>query len=140
MVSLLEALGANGEPGYPGEHGSTAFLLEGWTIPLCRTFWTYVGYGCQVRKCRQGYRRKPWLECEFRNPEPHRLAILCNRPLPRRQTLEVFSAQLRNGIDLDALGDELISVVRETMQPECASLWLRPPGRRELYQGKVEDV
>jgi hypothetical protein len=37
-MSLLEALGSNVEPGYPGEHGSTAFLLEGWTIPLCRTF------------------------------------------------------------------------------------------------------
>src|SRR5215217_340379 len=53
MVSLLEALGANVEPGYPGEHGSTAFLLEGWTIPLCRTFWTDVGVNCQVRKSRQ---------------------------------------------------------------------------------------
>jgi hypothetical protein len=46
MVSLLEALGANVEPGYPGEHSSTAFLLEGWTIPLCRTFWMYVGNSC----------------------------------------------------------------------------------------------
>src|SRR5215210_2569389 len=29
MVSLLEALGVNVESGYPGEHRSTAFLLEG---------------------------------------------------------------------------------------------------------------
>jgi len=48
MVSLLEAIGANVEPGYPGEHGSTAFLLEAWTIPLCRTFWTDVGVSCQA--------------------------------------------------------------------------------------------
>src|SRR5215210_400481 len=53
MVSVLEALGANVEPGYPGEHGSTTFLLEGWTITLCRTFRTFVGDGGQVRKRRQ---------------------------------------------------------------------------------------
>jgi hypothetical protein len=50
MVSLSEALGANIEPGYPGEHGSTALLLEGWTILLCRTFWTDVGVSRRVRK------------------------------------------------------------------------------------------
>ena len=48
MVSLSEALGTNVEPGYPGEHGSTAFLLEGLTIPLCRTLWPDIGVSCQV--------------------------------------------------------------------------------------------
>jgi hypothetical protein len=45
------------------------------------------------------------------------------------KTLETFSAKLRDETDLDRLGDEMVSVVRETMQPEHVSLWLRPSGR-----------
>ena len=36
-----------------------------------------------------------------------------------------------NVVDLAALSDEVVGVVRETMHPEHASLWLRPdPARR----------
>jgi catechol 2,3-dioxygenase-like lactoylglutathione lyase family enzyme len=42
------------------------------------------------------------------------------------QTIQWFSARLRQQIDLDTLTAELLGVVEQTMQPTSASLWLRP--------------
>ena len=48
------------------------------------------------------------------------------------KTLAQFSNRLRDETDLDRLNAELLAIVRETMQPTHASLWLRDPATEEV--------
>jgi hypothetical protein len=64
-------------------------------------------------------------------PARHRVQQAVDRRFNRRrydaaQTIEGFSARLRQQVDLDTLTAELLEVVEQTMQLTQASLWLRP--------------
>jgi hypothetical protein len=65
------------------------------------------------------------------NPLRRRIQTFIDGPFYSRKydaakTLEVFSAKLRDETDLDALSEELVGVITETVQSALVSLWLRP--------------
>ncbi len=61
-------------------------------------------------------------------PLRRRVQAVIDRRLYRRKydaarTLAAFGASLRDSVDLDALSEQLLATVDETMQPESTSLW-----------------
>jgi hypothetical protein len=73
------------------------------------------------------------------NPLLRRVQSFVDRRFYRRKydaanTLAAFSAKLKDETDLGRLGEEMVGVVRETMQPEHVSMWLQPD--REAKGGR----
>ena len=109
------------------------------TVSLAAVYFASVATTQAVFRAFTGQEQQPQLAIVFStlaiaalfNPLRGRIQSFIDRRFFRSKydatkTLEAFSDKLRDETDLDAVSDEMVGVVRETMQPTHVSLWLRP--------------
>jgi hypothetical protein len=101
-----------------------ALVYLGGVVSLQRIFVVLTGQGSQLAVVASTLA----IAALF-NPLRRRIQGFIDRRFYRRKydaakTLARFSSKLRNETDLDALNDELVAIVRETVQPAHVSLWL----------------
>ena len=109
------------------------------TILLALVYFGGVAAGEAIFRVLTGQEQQPQLAVVIStlviaalfNPLRRRIQSFIDRRFYRRKydarkTLEAFSTKLRDETNLDAVSEDLVGVVRETMQPAHVSLWLRP--------------
>ena len=104
---------------------SLVLLYVGGVVGLQYVFRIFAGGGSQLAAVASTL-----LIAALFNPLRRRIQAFIDRRFYRRkydarQTLEAFGGRLRDETNLDVLGEDLVSVVRDTMQPEHVSLWLK---------------
>jgi hypothetical protein len=110
---------------------SLVLLYVGGVVGLQYVFRVFAGGGSQLAVVASTL-----LIAALFNPLRRRIQNLIDRRFYRkkydaRNTLSDFSNKLRDETDLDVLGEDLVSVVRNTVQPKHVSLWLRETERGE---------